>query len=85
MSRQGLFLKHSFFIDYIYQLTVVDKKLYSPPLVVKDTALLCVGHGLAGGAGLVAEEGHLQGVAVGVLVHTAPQGPATQQVYMNQV
>ena len=47
--------------------------------VKKDTSLLCVGQGHAGGArvGHVRVEGDLQGVTEGVLVQTASQSPET--------
>ena len=48
---------------------------------VKDTGLLCVGESHAGRArvGQVAVEGHLQRVAVGVLIQAATQGPVTHR------
>ena len=47
--------------------------------VYKDTGFLCVWHGLAGGVGLVAEEGDFQCVAVR-LVQTTAQRPGTTTV-----
>lgn len=55
------------------------KKLYLTRINFdKDTGFFGVGEGSTVGAGHVAVEGHFQGVAVGIIIQTAPQSPETQ-------